>query len=62
MRGKDIPGRSDKFKDLKMRKSRASLGTCGWFHVRTHWAKLVFAVVVGTCPRGVRDDFFKVFN
>lgn len=53
--------RSAEFKDLKIRQSKASSGTCGWFHVRTHEAKLVFSVMVGACPRvgGFKVTFLK---
>ena len=53
--------KSAEFKDLKIRQSKASSGTCGWFHVRTHEAKLVFSVMVGACPGvgGFKVTFLK---
>lgn len=53
--------RSAEFKDLKIRRSKASSGSCEWFHVRTHEAELVFSVVVGACPGvgGFKVTFLK---
>lgn len=52
MRGKDILGRRNKFKAIKIRKSTASLGTCKWFYVTGNGANLVLPVVMRTCHKG----------